>query len=97
MSHHICIRSAAAGDVKTIYALLAPYAASSIILERDEDDIFQHLQEFLVADYDGVMVGAVAMHIYGENLAEIRSLVVDSTARKHGIICRSFWSPIMMA
>lgn len=83
--HRICIRSAAAGDVKAIHGLLAPFAAKSIILERDEDDIFQHLQEFLVADYDGMTVGAVAMHIYGENLAEIRSLVVDPASQKHGI------------
>jgi amino-acid N-acetyltransferase len=81
----ICIRSVAAGDVKTIHSLLAPFAAKSIILERNEDDIFQHLQEFLVAEYDGVTVGAVAMHVYGENLAEIRSLVVDPDYQKHGV------------
>jgi len=83
--HRICIRSAAATDVKLIHDLLAPLAANSIILERDEDDIFQHLQEFLVADYDGHMVGAVAMHVYGENLAEIRSLVVEPAYQQHGI------------
>ena len=83
--HRICIRSAAAGDVKAIHSLLAPFAARSIILERNEDDIFQHLQEFLVAAYDGVTVGAVAMHVYGENLAEIRSLVVDPAYQKHGV------------
>ena len=81
----ICIRSAAAGDVRAIHGLLAPFAAKSIILERSEDDIFQHLQEFLVAEYDGATVGAVAMHVYGENLAEIRSLVVDPAYQKHGL------------
>jgi amino-acid N-acetyltransferase len=83
--HRICIRSAVAADVKAIHGLLAPFAANSIILERDEDDIFQHLQEFLVAEYDGETAGAVAMHIYGEDLAEIRSLVVDPACQKHGI------------
>jgi amino-acid N-acetyltransferase len=83
--HHICIRCAAASDVKAIRGLLAPFAANGIILERDEDDIFQHLQEFLVAEYDGKTAGAVAMHIYSENLAEIRSLVVEPAYQKHGI------------
>ena len=31
---------------------------------------------WLVAEYDGVLVGTTALHIYGSNLAEIRSLVV---------------------
>jgi len=83
--HRICVRSAAAVDVKAIHSLLAPYAAKSIILKRDEDDIFQHLQEFLVADYDGMTVGAAAMHIYSEHLAEIRSLVVTPAYHRHGI------------
>jgi len=83
--HHICIRSATAADVKVIHGLLAPFAARNIILKRDEDNIFQHLQEFLVAEYDGVTVGAVAMHVYGANLAEIRSLVVDPVYQKHGL------------
>ncbi len=83
--HHICIRSAAAVDVKVIYSLLAPFAAESIILKRDEDDIFQHLQEFLIAEYDGVTVGAAAMHVYAEDLAEIRSLVVNPAYQQHGV------------
>ncbi|NWF36528.1 N-acetyltransferase [Mariprofundus sp. KV] len=85
MTHKICIRAAGAGDVEAIDHLLKPFAEKNIILGRDKDNIFQHLQEFLVAEYDGVLAGVVCVHIYGENLAEVRSLVVDPQFQKHGV------------
>ena len=85
MQHRISVRNAAAADVEAMHALLNPYAEMHIILGRDQDDIFEHLQEFLVAEYDGELAGVVAMHIYSENLAEIRSLVVKPNWQKHGI------------
>lgn len=85
MSHTIRIRSAAAGDVEEIFFLLKPFAEKGTILKRSRDNIFQHLQEFLVAECDGVLAGVVCMHIYGENLAEVRSLVVQTEYQKHGI------------
>ncbi|MDQ6982709.1 MAG: N-acetyltransferase [Mariprofundus sp.] len=85
MNHRICIRSAVVDDVETIYQLLKPFAKKDIILQRNRDNIFQHLQEFLVAEYDGKLAGVVCAHIYGKNLAEIRSLVVDPDSQKHGI------------
>ena len=85
MSHRIRIRTAAAGDVEAILHLLKPFAEKNIILERDKDNVFQHLQEFLVAEYDGDLAGVVCVHIYGENLAEVRSLVVGPEYQKHGV------------
>jgi len=85
VSHRIRIRSAAAGDVEAIHALLKPFAEKDIILLRDKDNIFQHLQEFLVAEYDGRLAGVVCVHVYGENLAEVRSLVVNPEYQKHGV------------
>ncbi|WP_018294921.1 N-acetyltransferase [Mariprofundus ferrooxydans] len=85
MSHRISVRNAGVDDVEAIYTLLQPFVVKNIILARDRDNIFQHLQEFLVADYDGELCGVVAVHIYGENLAEVRSLVVSPTHQKHGI------------
>ena len=72
-------------DVNVIAALLAPFAAKEIILPRSRDDIFQHLQEFAVASFDGELAGVAAMHIYGSNLAEVRSLVVRDDIQGRGI------------
>ncbi|RLL51095.1 N-acetyltransferase [Mariprofundus sp. EBB-1] len=85
MKHHIIVRNANASDVPHIYKLLIPFVEKKIILQRDEDNIFQHLQEFLVAECDGKIAGVVCAHIYGKNLAELRSLVVDPEYQKHGI------------
>jgi len=85
MSPSIQIRTATVDDVEAIYQLLLLYAEQNILLLRDRDNIFQHLQEFLVADVDGVVAGVVCAHIYGENLAEVRSLAVKPDKQKHGI------------
>jgi len=85
MSHQIRVRSAGVDDVEGIYELLKPFAEKDIILQRDRDNIFQHLQEFLVAEYDGALAGVVCAHIYGKNLAEVRSLVVDPDCQQHGV------------
>jgi len=77
MSHRILVRAAETDDVDDIYALLVPYAKKNVILQRSKDDLYQHLQEFMIAEYDGVLVGTAALHIYGSNIAEIRSLVVN--------------------
>ncbi|MFQ5582387.1 MAG: N-acetyltransferase [Mariprofundaceae bacterium] len=85
MPHQIRIRMAETQDVAVMHALLQPFAKQHILLPRSEDDLFQHLQEFVVAEYDGEVSGAASIHVYGSNLAEIRSLAVDSAHQGAGI------------
>jgi len=84
-AHRITVRMAETDDVEAIHALLQPFADNKIILPRSHDDLYQHLQEIVVAEYDGAAVGTVALHIYGSNLAEIRSLVVQPDHQKKQI------------
>ncbi len=81
----IQIRHATADDVEMIFQLLQPYVEAQILLKRDRDDIFQHLQEFLVAERQQQLIGAVCTHIYSKHLAEIRSLAVASSAQQCGV------------
>lgn len=85
MPHRIRVRLAAVDDVDAIHDLLQPFAENDVILPRSRDNIFQHLQEFAVALYDDELVGVAAMHIYGSNLAEVRSLVVRENMHGRGI------------
>ncbi len=90
MPHRIQIRMARVDDVDAIEALLKPFAERNIILARSRDNLFQHLQEFAVALFnegpsEAELVGVVAMHIYGSNLAEVRSLVVRDDMHGLGI------------
>ena len=85
MSQSVQVRPATVDDVEAIYQLLLPYAEQDIILRRDRDNIFQHLQEFLVAERDDRLAGVVCAHIYAENLAEVRSLAVAPDCQGHGV------------
>jgi len=72
-------------DVNAVAELLMPFSKKNIILPRSHDDIFQHLQEFVLACFDGELAGVAAMHIYGSNLAEVRSLAVRDDMQERGI------------
>lgn len=85
MQHRIQVRAVEVSDVDAIEELLKPFAEQGVILPRSRDDIFQHLQEFVVACFDEDVAGVAAMHIYGSNLAEVRSLVVRDDMQGHGI------------
>ncbi len=85
MIHHIRIRAAEINDVEAIFSLLQPFSDQEILLPRSRDDIYQHLQEFVVAFYDNRLLGTAAVHVYGSNLAEIRSLVVDQQHHRLGL------------
>lgn len=72
-------------DVDAMHALLLPYSEKKIVLPRTHDSLYQHLQEFIVAEYDGRLVGLAALHVYQANLAELRSLVVSESHQGMGI------------
>jgi len=85
MPHRVQIRMAEADDVDAMHALLLPYSEKKIVLPRTKDNLYQHLQEFVVADYDGALVGLAALHVYQSNLAEMRSLIVSEAHQGLGI------------
>jgi len=85
MPHRIAVRMAETDDVDAMHALLLPWSEKKIVLPRTHDSLYQHLQEFVVAEYDGKLVGLAALHVYQANLAEIRSLVVDDDYQGMGI------------
>ena len=79
------IRKAVVGDVGKIQKLVNHFASEGLMLALSLSEVYEHLRDFTVADKDGDVVGACALHIVWEDLAEIRSLVVDPTCRESGI------------
>ena len=79
------IRAAKIEDVKTIYALISSYAERDIMLFRSMADIYEHLQTFIVVELEGTVVGCCALQIIWSDLAEIKSLAVDSSQTGTGI------------
>jgi len=79
------IRAARASDVRRIQALRQP-AEGRVLLHHDLVALFEKVQEFLVAeDADGSIIGAGALHVMWEDLAEVRSVVVDGGQRGRGV------------
>jgi amino-acid N-acetyltransferase len=83
------IRNARMEDVKAIYNLLHHFSNKGLLLARSFSSLYDQLRDFHVfVEQQGSVdriVGAGAMHICWEDLAEIRSLAVDENFQRKGI------------
>jgi amino-acid N-acetyltransferase len=81
------VRPAVPADVRVVRDLVEPYAAERILLAKEMVGYYEAVQEVVVADAgpdDGV-VGCGALHVMWEDVAEIRTLAVDSAWTGHGV------------
>ncbi|NQZ89690.1 MAG: argininosuccinate lyase [Colwellia sp.] len=78
------VRRARMSDVDSIYLLTNFWADKGEILPRTRDNIIHDIQNFVVAELEGKVVGTASLYIYQTGLAEIRSVVVEESAQKQG-------------
>ena len=79
------IRKAILQDARQIHRLLLNYAKDGLVLSRSLMEIFEAIRDFYVFVEEDRVVGAAALNICWEDLAEVRSLVVDSSFAGRGI------------
>ena len=81
------LRKAKVSDVKIIHRMINDSAAKGEMLPRSLMDLYGSLRDFFVYvdNKDDIIIGLCAMHIFWENLAEIRSLFVRNEYRHRGI------------
>ena len=80
------LRKAKVSDVRMIHQMINQSASTGEMLSRSLMDLYASLRDFFVyLDDEGFLVGFCAMHIFWENLAEIRSLFVREESRRAGI------------
>jgi len=79
------IRKANLKDVKEIQQLIKFYSNRGIILPRSLSELYDSLRDFFVFVQNRKVVGICAHHICWEDLAEIRSLVVQEEYQKKEI------------
>ncbi len=79
------IRPAVAADVRKISALLQPLVEQRILLGRSLVVLYESVQQFVVAEADGEVIGCGALHVMWEDLGEIRSLIVRDDWLKKGV------------
>jgi amino-acid N-acetyltransferase len=76
---NLFIRKAIIADIKPIHKLLNHYADRGLLLPRPLSELYDHLRDFNVLVENGEaekIIGACALGICWEDLAEIRSLAV---------------------
>ncbi|VXB65874.1 Amino-acid acetyltransferase [Microbacterium sp. 8M] len=79
------VRPARAGDVQGIYTLLEPLVERRILLGKDIAVLYGAVQEFVVAEADGELIGCGALHVMWEDLGEVRTLLVKDEWKHHGV------------
>jgi amino-acid N-acetyltransferase len=80
------IRKATVKDVVEIHALLKGHAEKGDLLPRALSDLYDDVRDFIVfQENETGVIGACALHIFWEDLAEIRSLVVRGSHQRQGI------------
>lgn len=79
------IRPAKVCDVKAMHALIGYYAEQKEMLPRSLNDLYENIQEYVVAEDKGKVVGCCAIHVSWGDLAEVKGLAIDAAYQKKGI------------
>jgi amino-acid N-acetyltransferase len=79
------LRAATPADARAIHALIAAHLHEGHLLPRTLDDIEAHATRFLVATDRNRIVACADLAPLSPYVAEVRSLVVGSTARSKGL------------
>jgi len=81
----VVIRPAKTSDVKKIRAIVDAYAAKRKLLSKETVTLFESVQEFVVAEVDGEVVGCGALHVLWEDIAEVRTVAVVDQMHGKGV------------
>lgn len=81
----LVLRAARVPDVPAIRSLVEPYVLTRAILPKPPVAYFEGLQEFVLAEQAGQVVGCGALHVIWEDVAEVRTIAVDPTMKGHGV------------
>jgi len=79
------LRKARIKDIRDIQKLLTFYANRGEMLSRSLSELYESVRDFYVIEEDGKLLGACALHIMWEDLAEIRSVAVAEEAGRKGL------------
>ena len=78
------IRKAQITDVQRIKQLIDDHRHETFMLPRALSELYENLRDFFVWEEEDVVHGCVGLHIMWEDLAEVKSLVVDHYGRGKG-------------
>ncbi len=79
------VRKAVLADARTIHQLLNTYAGEGLMLSASLAEIYEYIRSFYVFEEAAEIIGTVRLQICWEDLAEVRSLAVASSAGGRGV------------
>jgi amino-acid N-acetyltransferase len=86
LSPNVVVRRARTSDVPAIKAIVDIYAGSGRhLLAKELVTLYEDVQDFLVAELDGEVVGCGALHVLWADLGEVRTVAVHPDHRNQRI------------
>jgi len=86
---HLTYRRARPSDTRPILNLINRYSTKGVLLPRSYSQVIEKVRDFTVAveekDGESAVKGVVALHVVGEDLAEVRSLAVEEKLTGKGV------------
>lgn len=80
----LTVRQATSADIDSIHALLVHYAKMGNLLPRSKKDVEQNLENFYVIGETGDVIACGALEYFTDELAEVRSLMVNGQVKQNG-------------
>ncbi|MCX6446560.1 MAG: amino-acid N-acetyltransferase [Actinobacteria bacterium] len=81
----VVVRAAKTSDIKKIRKIVDSFAEQRRLLSKETVTLYEGVQEFIVAEVDGEVVGCGALHVLWEDLAEVRTVAVVESMHGKGI------------
>ena len=84
----VTLRKAALADVGALHAIINHYAAEQLMLSKTRLQLYESLRDYTVAvegSDPSAVLGCGALHLYWEDLAEIRALAVRPGITQKGV------------
>lgn len=79
------IRDATPADVDEMLLMMRRAVEEEQLVERDKNEILDHLKDYIVMEIDGNVVGVGALHVYSEeNVAELACIHVKNDHESQG-------------
>jgi N-acetylglutamate synthase-like GNAT family acetyltransferase len=72
------LRTPTLDDVDAMTSLIGAWAVQGLTLARTPEDVAANLEDFIVAESDGIIIACAALELVEPSLGEIRSVSVSS-------------------
>jgi len=76
------IRQASLGDIAGILELIKPLEQQGLLVKRSREKLEMEINDYIVIERDGLIIGCTALHIIGDKSAEIACLAIHTDYQK---------------